>query len=63
MRILATVGEQSVCHLSYADNLGWKALLIKVKDPLYKRLLLKRAHLEVDKRCLAFREDTSKAST
>jgi hypothetical protein len=28
--ILATASEQSVCHSSYVDDLGWKASSIKV---------------------------------
>lgn len=61
-RSLATASEQSVCHSSYANDLGRKSTLIKVKDPLNKRLLLNRAELSIDRRCLKSWSDTFKAA-
>jgi hypothetical protein len=40
--VLGAVGKQNVCHLSYVDNMRGKAMSIKVKDPLSKRLLFDR---------------------
>jgi hypothetical protein len=57
---LATFLEESVGHTSYVDDM-WKSTTIKVKNPLYKRLLFIQTQLKVDRRCLVFWADTLKA--
>jgi hypothetical protein len=56
---LATFLEESVGHTSYVNDMGWKSTTVKVKDPLYKRLLLVQAQLKVDRLCCVSWENTS----
>lgn len=58
---MATFLEESLGYTSYVEDIGWKSMSIKVKDPLYKGLLLNRAYLDVDWFCLVLREDTAEA--
>jgi hypothetical protein len=59
---LAACGKENVSYSSYVNNIRQKSTSIKVKDPLYKRLLLNRSHLEPGRSYRALRKDTLEAA-